>query len=78
MDLTLEATYDGKVFLPDEPINLEPNTKVELIVKTSKKETGKPYCFLEYAKSLKLEGPTDFSKNLDDYLYGGKSIENEK
>lgn len=69
MSLTLEATFDGAVFRPDTSIDLEPSTKVKITVETveSKKE---PYSFLRYARSLKLEGPADFSTQLDYYLYG--------
>jgi hypothetical protein len=72
--MELTATFDGKVFLPDEPIDLEPNTKVKVIVEKSK-TIGKPYSSLHFMASLNLDGPSDFSKNLDDYIYGGKKIE---
>lgn len=72
--MELTATYDGKVFLPDEPVNLEPNTKVKVIIEKTEK-TGKPYSALEFMASLNLDGPSDFSQNIDDYIYGGKSLE---
>ncbi len=85
MEKILDATYDGEVFRPDEPVDLASNTKVKVIieevpkklklVEMPKKGKAKPYAFLRYARSLKLDGPSDFSKNLDDYLYGGKSLE---
>ncbi|MGI9034723.1 MAG: antitoxin family protein [Pyrinomonadaceae bacterium] len=95
MELTFEATFDGEVFRPAEPVNLKPNTKVKIVVEEEpekllpaempksnlklvempKKGKGEPYAFLEYLKSLNLDGPSDFSKNLDDYLYGGKSLD---
>ncbi len=87
MDKILDATYDGEVFRPDEPVDLASNTKVKIIVEDEedkpgklklvempKKGEGEPYAFLRYAKSLKLDGPSDFSTNLDEYLYGGKSL----
>ena len=87
MEITFEATFDGEVFRPDEKVDLEPNTKVtvtieepkklKLVVKP-KKGKGEPYAFLKYARSLNLDGPSDFSKNLDDYLYGGKSLDDAK
>jgi hypothetical protein len=66
--MELTATFDGKVFLPDEPVNIEPNTKVKVTVDEMK--IGKPLSSLEFMSSLDLDGPVDFSKNLDDYLYG--------
>ncbi|MFL6197486.1 MAG: hypothetical protein ACJ75H_25085, partial [Thermoanaerobaculia bacterium] len=38
---------------------------------------GEPYCFLKYAMSLNLDGPPDWSENLDDYLYHGKKFPSE-
>lgn len=29
---TLGATYDGKVFIPDEPVDLPPNTHVTITI----------------------------------------------
>ena len=87
MELTFEATFDGEVFRPDEKVDLEPNTKVKVtieepqilkLVVKPKKGKGEPYAFLRYARSLNLDGPSDFSKNLDDYLYGGKSLDDAK
>lgn len=88
MDKILDATFDGEVFRADEPVNLASNTKVKIIIEDAeekpkklelvempKKGKGEPYSFLRYAKSLKLEGPRDFSTNIDEYLYGGKSLD---
>ena len=88
MDKILDATYDGEVFRADEPVELASNTKVKIIIEDADEEPkklklvemrktgkGEPYSFLRYAKSLKLDGPSDFSKNLDEYLYGGKSLD---
>ena len=79
MEKILDATFDGEVFMPDEPIDLEPNTKVKLklIVKKSKK-SGKPYSALEYMASLNLDDPPDFAANIDEYLYGGKSLDDAR
>jgi predicted DNA-binding antitoxin AbrB/MazE fold protein len=90
MEKTIDATYDGEVFRPDEPIDLASNTKVTLtvnekpkkerleLVEMPKKPGGKPYAFLEYSRSLNLDGPSDFSTNLDDYLYHGKPLPDEE
>lgn len=86
MEKTVDATFDGKVFRPDEPLELASNTKAKVIfdeelpkklklVEMPKKGKGEPYAFLKYARTLKLQGPSDFSTNLDEYLYGGKSLD---
>jgi hypothetical protein len=67
---TIEATFDGTVFLPTEPIQLEPNTRVRITVETSAPSTDEPASFLNTARSLNLDGPRDWSANLHQYLYG--------
>ncbi len=92
MTRTVHARFDGKSFYPEEPLSIAPNTKVLLTVETSEAEEsvpssqagpsaaaveGEPYSFLNFAMSLNLEGPKDWSENLDDYLYGGKKLPND-
>ena len=77
MEMTLEATYDGEVFRPAEKPDLEPDTKVEIIVKDLKEKKGEPYCSLKYMASAKIDAPPDFATNIDEYLYGGKSLDDE-
>ncbi|MGK7925617.1 MAG: hypothetical protein AB4290_10290 [Spirulina sp.] len=67
---TFTAVFDGKVFRPTSAIALPPNTSVEITIKTIENDNREPVSFLEVARSLKLEGPTDWSENLDKYLYG--------
>ena len=75
MEKTVDATFDGSVFRPNEMVDLERNTEVELtLVVKPKKKSGKPFAFLDYAISVDLDLPPDYATNLDDYLYGGKSL----
>ena len=79
MTTTIEATFDGEVFRPSQPVPLEPNTPVKLAVETAAPPTpqaeasiqkGKPYSFFDVARSLRIEdGPPDWSI-FDKYLYG--------
>ncbi|HVF88246.1 MAG TPA: antitoxin family protein [Pyrinomonadaceae bacterium] len=69
MTKTLEAVYDGEVLRPDEPLDLEPNTRVRVTIEVEH-EKKEPYAFLRTARSLNLEGPSDWSTRIDDYLYG--------
>ena len=69
MSQILEAVFDGKAIQPDEPISLEPNTRVRVIIETIAEAEEKPASFLRAARSLKLDGPADWSKNIDGYLY---------
>ncbi|HEX8845257.1 MAG TPA: antitoxin family protein [Pyrinomonadaceae bacterium] len=72
MSQTLEAIYDGEVLRPDEPLDLEPNTRVRVTIEPARASEKKGKSFLQIARSLKLEGPPDWSERLDDYLYGLK------
>jgi predicted DNA-binding antitoxin AbrB/MazE fold protein len=67
MATTIEATFDGQVFRPAEPVSLPPNTTVRITIEPI---PVKPASFLRTARSLNLEGPADWASRLDDYLYG--------
>jgi predicted DNA-binding antitoxin AbrB/MazE fold protein len=76
---TVEAVFDGKVFEPTEPIELKPNTRVRISVEAVEpsKDEPKTASFLQTARALNLDGPPDWSANLDAYLYGDKDINAE-
>lgn len=90
MEKTVDATFDGEVFRPDQPVDLESNTKVKVIIEENtkkkklklveipKKGKAEPYAFFKYLRTLKLDGPSDFSLNLDDYLYHGKPMNDDE
>ena len=71
MSQTLDAIFDGSVFRPDQPIELEPNTRVRITIEPTPTSEQHSESFLRVARSLNLEGPRDWSTRLDDYLYGG-------
>lgn len=64
----VEAVFDGTVLHPKEPIALAKGTQVRLTIEPISPIAEKPRSFLQTAKSLQLEGPTDWSSNLDQYL----------
>jgi hypothetical protein len=66
---TVEALFDGTVLRPDTPLPLAANTRVRVTIETLPAEEQRPRSFLRTARSLKLEGPADWSVNLDQYLY---------
>jgi predicted DNA-binding antitoxin AbrB/MazE fold protein len=70
MSKTLKAIFDGEVLRPDEPIELAPNTRVKLTIESIDTSEKQPKSFLQTARSLNLQGPSDWSERLDDYLYG--------
>ena len=74
MSKAVEAIYDGTVFRPTEPIKIKPNTRVLITVKSTPSKAPKA-SFINTAMSLNLEGPADWSANLENYLYNKKSNE---
>lgn len=76
MVMTVEAYFDGSVLRPTEPIELEPNTHVRLTIEPISRG-DKPKSFLQTARGLNLEGPSDWSRNLEAYLYGGETPDSE-
>jgi predicted DNA-binding antitoxin AbrB/MazE fold protein len=71
MSQTLDAVFDGDVFRPDQPIELEPNTRVRITIEPAATSAQESESFLRVAQSLNLDGPPDWSSRLDEYLYGG-------
>ena len=58
MTVTVDAVFDGQVFLPIQPIRLPANTRVQIAVTA---EELSPVSFLDVAESLSLDGPPDWS-----------------
>jgi predicted DNA-binding antitoxin AbrB/MazE fold protein len=75
MTRTIEAVFDGKVFLPNEKVTLEPNTRVQILVNVEPPTETESKSFLSVARSLRLQGPKDFSEKVDEYLYGGDDLD---
>ena len=72
MTTTIRATFDGEVLRPREPLHLPPNTEVLLTIESEPAGEGpQGSSFLKLARSLRLDGPPDWSARLDEYLYGG-------
>ena len=67
MTKTLDAVFDGEVLRPTKPLALKPNTHVRITIQSARE--AKP-SFLRTALSLNLDGPPDWSANVDKYLHG--------
>jgi predicted DNA-binding antitoxin AbrB/MazE fold protein len=70
MSQTLDAIFDGNVFRPDQPIALEPNTRVRITIEPTQTSEKNSESFLRVARALNIDGPRDWSTRIDDYLYG--------
>ena len=70
MPKTFTAIYDGKVLCPEESLNLEPDTQYIVTIKRKKKTDKETlWDFLDKITGT-VEGPEDWSEQLDHYLYG--------
>ncbi len=85
-----EAVVDETGHIPSFAVNLPANTRVCITVvpiegenkgatdeqSSAPAKTGKAYGFFEFIKNHPIDGlPPDLSENLDEYLYGGKKLE---
>ena len=74
MTWTIMATYDGSKLILDEPLPLEPGTRVWLTVHDAAEQLGSDsspgISFIDTARSMHLDGPSDWSARVDHYLYG--------
>lgn len=74
----LKAVFDGQVFRPESPVDLEPNTEYELIIRPvprpselpERPEDGESLWDLLDRLAGTIEGPGDWSTEHDNYLYG--------
>lgn len=64
MTKSLHATFDGLVLRLDEPVELAPNTRVRITIETIDAPAEKTVSFLQTARSLNLQGPSDWSAHL--------------
>lgn len=76
MTKIMNAIFDGEVLRPDEPLELEPNTRVRITIETTERPVAKASSFLRTARSLNLEGPSDWSARFEEYLYARESEPN--
>ena len=68
--------FDGASSLKlDEQLDLAPNTLVRVTIETI--EAPANHDFLSVCLSANLEGPADWSENLEQYLYGDKRDSSE-
>jgi hypothetical protein len=81
MTRLIAATYDGSALRLDEPLPLEPNTRVFITVHSNgtvlsngadhgQGEVSPEVSFFDIALSMDLDGPPDWSARIDHYLYG--------
>ena len=77
MGATLHLIYDGKVFHPEEPVELQPDTRVRVTIEATEPVSPTPPSFLRTARTLALDGPLDWSARVEEYLYRGSTDDDE-
>ena len=70
--VSIRAHFDGKVFIPDEPVDVLPNAKVRILL-VDDNSTDRPLMDLMQAiesHPIDLTWPMDGAAQHDHYLYG--------
>lgn len=71
----IDAIFDGNVLRPAEPLEIAPNTRVRITVDVPETKSNRDSSFLDTAQELNLDGPADWSENIDSYLYRGPTAD---
>ncbi|CAN5731774.1 hypothetical protein BH23CHL2_BH23CHL2_04420 [soil metagenome] len=74
MSIKIRAIYDGKALQLKEPLNIAPETEVQVTVEPCVDDEdqchGEEYSFFRVAREIAIdEGPTDWSTRYEEYLY---------
>ena len=70
MTRTVEAVYDGAVLRPETASSWSRTPASASRWRFCRRPRSRTASFLHTAHSLELQGPVDWSANLDNYLYG--------
>jgi hypothetical protein len=73
MGVAIEALFDGTVLRPTRALALDPDTRVWVVVETKPPTRKATRSFLRTARALNLDGPSDWSASLENYLYGDQA-----
>ena len=79
---TIRAIFDGKVFVPDEPVDLPVGEAVDIALPVAKEDEPPLMSLVRLAESVRGEAgdghPRDYAAQIDHYLYGvPKNPDNE-
>ena len=80
--MTVSAHFDGKVIVPDEPLNLPPNQALILQIETVGSHIApEQESVLSWLAANSVEGdalPADLADRHDHYLYGRSSEDHQR
>jgi hypothetical protein len=70
--ITIKARFDGRVFVPEEPVNLPAGQVLELVISSPDEQRTPLMDLIEIAKQFPSDpdSPTDRAAQHDHYLYG--------
>jgi hypothetical protein len=69
MTKTLRAVFEGTgVLRLQEPLDLPPNTSVQVTIETDLPALGAWGSALQFAEDAAVEGPTDWSERWEEYI----------
>jgi len=71
--ISIRAHFDGKVFVPDEPVSLPTDESVTLHIEARSPKPKKEVSALQWIEDHAIDSPdlpSDLSTELDHYLYG--------
>lgn len=79
MAITIHAEYNGTAFIPIDSVSLKKNHKYRLIIEETTDENSLTAWDILQNHIGSIEGPEDWSENLDHYLYDSpkKTTKNE-
>ena len=69
--MNVTATYRNGAFHPDREMDLPEGTRVEIAFSSP----GEPYSFFDTAMRLRVDGPPDWSENINEYLTGERDLD---
>jgi len=69
MTQMIAAHFDGKVIVPDEPLDLPPGQPLRVLVEVAESSNARFAAFLRFAADLP-DAPNDLAAQHDHYLYG--------
>jgi hypothetical protein len=73
--MVIKARYDGRVFIPQEPVDLPVDSELEIVVSTPSTRNGGESALARLAAIAQKHPPnpslpTDLAEQHDHYLYG--------
>lgn len=73
MEQTILAHFDGKVIVPDEPLDLPAGERLQVRIESASRKRSPFADLLKFGVDLP-DAPSDLSEQHDHYLYGTPKV----